>query len=153
MKQVVLALITVAMLVGCSPLSKIEKEGYPINYTELANYYALNNVDVSKTQRLVINSQQTFEAYFGEAAVMGHNGQPTMVNFKTQYVLAVVLPETDRQTEVIPGEVVQNGNTIVMNYRVNKGAKTTYRMVPFAAIAIDKPVNDTQMEIYFKQTN
>lgn len=153
MKQVVLALITVAMLVGCSPLSKIEKEGYPINYTELANYYVLNNVDVSKTQRLVINSQQTFEAYFGEAAVMGRNGQPTMVNFKTQYVLAVVLPETDRQTEVIPGEVVQNGNTIVMNYRVNKGAKTTYRMVPFAAIAIDKPVNDTQMEIYFKQTN
>ena len=141
------------MLVGCSPLSKIEKEGYPINYTELANYYVLNNVDVSKTQRLVINSQQTFEAYFGEAAVMGRNGQPTMVNFKTQYVLAVVLPETDRQTEVIPGEVVQNGNTIVMNYRVNKGAKTTYRMVPFAAIAIDKPVNDTQMEIYFKQTN
>lgn len=153
MKQVVLALITVAMLVGCSPLSKIEKEGYPINYTELANYYVLNNVDVSKTQRLVINSQQTFEAYFGEAAVMGRNGQPTMVNFKTQYVLAVVLPETDRQTEVIPGEVVLNGNTIVMNYRVNKGAKTTYRMVPFAAIAIDKPVNDTQMEIYFKQTN
>lgn len=153
MKQVVLALITVAMLVGCSPLSKIEKEGYPINYTELANYYVLNNVDVSKPQRLVINSQQTFEAYFGEAAVMGRNGQPTMVNFKTQYVLAVVLPETDRQTEVIPGEVVQNGNTIVMNYRVNKGAKTTYRMVPFAAIAIDKPVNDTQMEIYFKQTN
>jgi len=153
MKQVVLALITVAMLVGCSPLSKIEKEGYPINYTELANYYVLNNVDVSKTQRLVINSQQTFEAYFGEAAVMGRNGQPTMVNFKTQYVLAVVLPETDRQTEVIPGEVVQNGNTIVMNYRVNKGAKTSYRMVPFAAIAIDKPVNDTQMEIYFKQTN
>ena len=153
MKQVVLALITVAMLVGCSPLSKIEKEGYPINYTELANYYVLNNVDVSKTQRLVINSQQTFEAYFGEAAVMGRNGQPTMVNFKTQYVLAVVLPETDRQTEVIPGEVVQNGNTIVMNYRVNKGAKTTYRMEPFAAIAIDKPVNDTQMEIYFKQTN
>ena len=153
MKQVVLALITVAMLVGCSPLSKIEKEGYPINYTELANYYVLNNVDVSKTQRLVINSQQTFEAYFGEAAVMGRNGQPTMVNFKTQYVLAVVLPETDRQTEVIPGEVVQNGNTIVMNYRVNKGAKTSYRMVPFVAIAIDKPVSDTQMEIYFKQTN
>lgn len=153
MKQVVLALITVAMLVGCSPLSKIEKEGYPINYTELANYYVLNNVDVSKPQRLVINSQQTFEAYFGEAAVMGRNGQPTMVNFKTQYVLAVVLPETDRQTEVIPGEVVQNGNTVVMNYRVNKGAKTSYRMVPFAAIAIDKPVNDTQMEIYFKQTN
>ncbi len=153
MKQVALALITVAMLVGCSPLSKIEKEGYPINYTELANYYVLNNVDVSKTQRLVINSQQTFEAYFGEAAVMGRNGQPTMVNFKTQYVLAVVLPETDRQTEVIPGEVVQNGNAIVMNYRVNKGAKTSFRMVPFAAIAIDKPVNDTQMEIYFKQTN
>ena len=70
-----------------------------------------------------------------------------------KYVLAVVLPETDRQTEVVPGEVVQNGNTVVMNYRVNKGAKTSYRMVPFAAIAIDKPVSDTQMEIYFKQTN
>ena len=153
MKRVLLALLTVAMLAGCNPLSKIEKEGYPINYTELANYYVLNDIDVSKIQRLVINSQQAFEAYFGEAAVMGVNGQPTMVNFKTQYVLAVVLPETDRQTEVIPGEVVQNGNTIVMNYRVNKGAKTTYRMVPFAAIAIDKPVNDTQMEIYFKQTN
>ena len=153
MRRLLFTLLAVAMLAGCNPLSKIEKAGYPINYTELMNYYVLNTIDVSKTQRLVINSQATFDSYFGEAAVMGHNGQPTVVNFKTQYVLAVVLPATDRQTEVIPGEVVQNGNTVVMNYRVNKGAKTSYRMVPFAAIAIDKPVSDTQMEIYFKQTN
>jgi len=153
MRRLLFALFAVAILASCNPLSKIEKAGYPINYTELHNYYVLNNIDASKTQRLVINSQATFESYFGEGAVMGRNGQPTMVNFKTQYVLAVVLPETDRQTEVVPGEVVQNGNTVVMNYRVNKGAKTSYRMVPFAAIAIDKPVSDTQMEIYFKQTN
>ena len=153
MRRLLFTLLAVAILAGCNPLSKIEKAGYPINYTELMNYYVLNTIDVSKTQRLVINSQAPFDSYFGEAAVMGHNGQPTVVNFKTQYVLAVVLPATDRQTEVIPGEVVQNGNTVVMNYRVNKGAKTSYRMVPFAAIAIDKPVSDTQMEIYFKQTN
>ena len=153
MKKLLFALTLVVMLTSCNPLAKIEKAGYPINYTELQNYYVLNNIDASKIQRLVINSQAAFESYFGEAAVMGRNGQPTKVDFKTQYVLAVVLPETDRQTEVVPGEVVQNGNTVIMNYRVNKGPKTSYRMVPFAAIAIDKPVSDTQMEIYFKQTN
>lgn len=152
MKQFLLAAI-VALLVGCNPLTKIEKAGYPINYTELDNYYVNNNIEASKIQRLIINSQATFESYFGQGAVMGRGGQPTPVNFKTQFVLAVLLPETDRVTDVVPGEVVLSGNTIVMNYRVVRGERTSYRLVPFTAIAIDKPANDTQMEIYFKQTN
>lgn len=153
MKKSILALVMAVIVMSCNPLSKIEKVAYPINYTELSNYFVDNRIEVNKPQRLIINSRETFESYFGEAAVMGRNGQPTPIDFKTQFVMAVVLPETDRMTQVIPGEVLQHDNVIIMNYRVLRGEKVSYRMVPFAAIAVDKPYSDTQMEIYFKQTN
>ena len=151
--MITLALVLITSLTGCNPLAKIEKESYPINYTELSNYFVHNNIPTNKIQRLVINSQETFESYFGPAAVMGRNGEPTRVNFKTQYVLAIVLPETDRETQIIPAEVSQIDNTVFVNYRVYRGSKMSYRMVPFTAIAIDKPATDAQMEFYFKQVN
>ena len=135
----------------CDPLKKVEAQAYPINYTELDNYYVLNTVDANKLRKVIIDNEQDFRQYFGDAAVMGRKGQPTPVNFKTQYVLAVILPTTDRLTQVIPAEISQVNNTVVFNYRVKKGEKQSFTMTPFAAVAIDKPKNTEQFEFYFKQ--
>ena len=156
MKQIAtMVLLLVVMLTGvqCNTLKKVESEAYPIGYMELQNYFVLNTVDHKKPLRLVIDDQATFDRYFGAAAVMGRNGQPTRVNFGKQFVLAVVLPETNRATVVIPGEISQIDNTVVFNYIVRKGEKQSHKVVPFAAVAIDKPESTAQFEFYFKQTN
>ena len=154
MKRLLNILSLLAVLVCCTqcdPVKKVEAQAYPINYTELMNYYVMNTIDATKQHKLSFDNEQEFRRVFGEAAVMGRNGQPTRVNFKTQYVLAVILPNTDRDTQVIPAEISQVGNTIVFNYRVKKGSKLGYRIVPFTAVAIDKPDRATQYEIYYKQ--
>ena len=136
----------------CNPIKKVEAQAYPINYTELQNYFVQTNiVPTKKVQKIIIDNEQHFKSVLGAAAVMGRNGQPTPVNFKTQYVLAIVLPETDRETQVIPAEISQTGNTVIVNYRVKKGKKMSYTMVPFTAVAIDKPDVDSQIEFYFNQ--
>ncbi len=154
MKRFLNILALLALLLGfaqCNPLKKVEAQAYPISYTELINYYPMNPDGDKKQHKLSFDNEQDFRRYFGEAAVMGTNGQPTPVNFKTQFVLAVVLPDTDRDTQVIPAEISQVGSTIVFNYHIKKGDKLGYRIRPYAAVAIDKPDRDTQFEIYFKE--
>ena len=82
---------------------------------------------------------------------MGRNGHPTPVNFKTEYVLAVILPETDRSTDVTVLDVLQNGNSVIFNYHVERGEKNSYRLVPFAAVSLPKPRTTQNMEFYFNK--
>lgn len=149
---VVLAVL--ALLTGCNALNKVknlEAQSSNVYYDQLYNYFVRNDVDTKKLQKLIIYDQATFDRYFGSAAVMGAGGQPTPVNFNTQYVLAVVLPATDRATTVSVQDVLQTGNSVIFNYRVDKGDKTGYSMVPFAAVALSKPASAQSMEFYFMQ--
>ena len=138
---------------GCSLINKmnmaenVDKTATRIHYTTLDNYYVRNDVDCSKLQRLVLDNKRDFEGFFGEAAYMG--GLPTEVNWKTQYVLAVILPETNRATSVSPVTVKQDGLRVVLSYAVKRGDRMSHTMVPFTAVAIDKPARDEKMEIFF----
>lgn len=132
--------------------SKIEKEAYPIGFEDMNNYFVLNTVNVDKELHLFINNQEEFSTYFGEAAVMGRNGQPTKVDFKTQYVVAILLPPTDRETSVSIYDVAMVDTTVVIKYRVKKGDRMSYTMQPFTMVALDKPVADSQFGFIFKRT-
>ena len=154
MKQTIyIALIVTITMIGlqCNAKDKLEAQAYPINYTELQNYLVKSHMVTKKTQNVIIDNEEQFNKYFEEAIVMGRNGQAPQVDFKTQYVLAVILPRTNRATAVIPGEISQVGNTVFFNYRVRKGNKQEYTVVPFTAVIIDKPAVDTQMEFIFKK--
>ena len=73
-----------------------------------------------------------FEGYFGEAATMG--GLPTLVNWNTQYVLAVILPEANLATSIRPIAVKQDGNRVVLSYEVKRGDRISHRMVFSASV-------------------
>lgn len=118
-----------------------------VPYTVLDNYYVRNDVDCSKLQRLVLDSEQEFETFFGPAAVMG--GMPTDINWKTQFVIAIVLPETTRTMNVIPLRVKQSPGNVIFNYQLNRGRKTGYRQVPFAAVALNRAADAQQVEVFF----
>ena len=157
MKHLTIAIILGALLLLCCNCSfmdkmyaaqKIDQVATPIKYTTLENYFVRNDVDCSKQQRLIINNKAEFEKYFGMAAHMG--GLPTEVNWNKQFVVALVLPETNRATSVEPVSVkVANDNIVVFSYRVKKGDKISYKMVPFTAVAIDKPDQATQMTVFY----
>lgn len=148
----ILMLAAVAMLgMQCSTVSKLEKEAYQVRYLPLNNYFVRNDIEATKLQKLIITNETDFRSFFGEAAVMGRNGHPTPVNFKTEYVLAVILPETDRSTDVTVLDVLQNGNSVIFNYHVERGEKNSYRLVPFAAVSLPKPRTTKNMEFYFNK--
>ena len=148
----ILMLAAVAMLgMQCSTVSKLEKEAYQVRYLPLNNYFVRNDIEATKLQKLIITNETDFRSFFGEAAVMGRNGHPTPVNFKTEDVLAVILPETDRSTDVTVLDVLQNGNSVIFNYHVERGEKNSYRLVPFAAVSLPKPRTTQNMEFYFNK--
>lgn len=148
----IMMLAAVAMLgMQCSTVSKLEKEAYQVRYLPLNNYFVRNDIEATKLQKLIITNETDFRSFFGEAAVMGRNGHPTPVNFKTEYVLAVILPETDRSTDVTVLDVLQNGNSVIFNYHVERGEKNSYRLVPFAAVSLPKPRTTQNMEFYFNK--
>lgn len=145
------ALIAIALLCcqcGTSAqLRRAQKGAKPISHQVLDNYYVRNTVDCSKVQRLIFDNQQDFDAVFGPAALMG--SRPTAINWNTQYVAAIVLPETNRPTMVTPISVKGNENAVIINYQVIKGRKSDYTIVPFTAIALDKLAQPRRIEVYF----
>ena len=153
---IVLALGALLLLLcsGCSFMDKmyaaqkIDDVATPIQFTTLENYFVRNDVDCSKQQRLIIDNKADFEKYFGMAAHMG--GMPTEVNWNKQFVVALVLPETKRATSINPVAVkATDNNILVFSYQVKKGDRISHTMVPFTAVAIDKPASTRDMNIFF----
>ncbi len=158
MKHLTIALAMGALLLllcsNCSFMDKmyaaqkIDQVATPIKYTTLENYFVRNDVDCSKQQRLIINNKAEFEKYFGMAAHMG--GLPTEVNWNKQFVIALVLPETKRATSINPVAVkITDNNFLVFSYQVKKGDRISHTMVPFTAVAIDKPASTQKMHIFY----
>ena len=157
MKHLTIAIAVGVLLLLCCNCSfmdkmfaaqKIDDVATPIPFTTLENFYVRNDVDCSKTQRLIIDNQQDFEEYFGMAATMGN--LPTQINWNKQYIVAVILPETNRATSVNPVAVkVTDNKCMVFSYDVKKGDRISHKMVPFTAVAIDKPDNATQMTVFY----
>ena len=158
MKHLTITLVLGALLLllcsNCSFMDKryaaqkIDDVATPVPYTTLENYFVRNDVDCTKQQRLIIDNKQDFEKYFGMAAYMG--GLPTEVNWKKQFVVALVLPETKRATTIYPVAVKTTDNDIlVFSYMVKKGDRISHKMVPFTAVAVDKPTSAKYMQIFF----
>lgn len=153
MKKITIILALTAVVVLCcqcstsKELRRAEKGAIDIPYVVLKNYYVRNDVDCSKLQRLIIDDERDFKAFFGEAALMG--GLPTDINWNKQYVLAVLLPETNRPTMVTPLEVKQSPGSIIFKYQVNRGSKSSYTLIPFTAVAINRTEDPQQLQVFF----
>jgi len=128
-------------------LRQAQKGAKAVPYEVLQNYYVRNDVDCSKMQRLILDSEQDFNAYFGPAAIMG--GMPTDINWNKQYVIAILLPETNKPTMVTPMQVKQSPGNVIFKYQVNRGRKTSYTLVPFAAVALNRSSDPQQLQVFF----
>lgn len=126
-------LLMAAMLSSCAA----NLGGVAANYARMNNYY-VNNHFANGTHKLVIHNQQDFYNVFGSAAVMGRNGQPMNVDFNHQFVVAVILPETNRQTTIETALVNRIGDRLYFSYIIDEGHATSYTIRPFTAVVVDR---------------
>lgn len=126
-----LGLLVLCLMNSCAQTLTTEGD---VAYTEGRNYFVRNDVKEVPT---MITTQEQFERYFGMAAVMGKNGEPTAIDFAKQYVIAAVMPLTDIQTEMSVHSLKQKGDTIVFTYRVKRGEQQSYTMRPMLMIVVD----------------
>lgn len=101
------------------------------------NYFVKNTVNTLDNPK--IETAEKFGEVFGMATTMGENGKPTNIDFSMQNVIAVVLPETDMDTQISPVALQKNekGNMVLI-YKSVVGQKQTFSIRPFFAIIVDK---------------
>ena len=76
-------------------------------------------------------------------------GMPTDVNWDKQFVIAILLPKTNKPTMVTPLDVKQSPGNVIFKYQVNRGNKTSYTLVPFAAVALNRSADPQQLQVFF----
>ena len=123
-----------ALLVSCNAATPLAYDG-PLPHKELHNYFYANNA--GKTPPTKITSEDTFERYFGESAYMGKNGEPTKVNFGEQFVIALVLPETKYDTQILPQRLIKRGDRITLYYKVQQGKARSFTIRPIYLVKVD----------------
>ena len=153
MKRLALILILIiAALVSlqcaaANPLKKAKKGAKEVSFVTLKNYYVRNEIPCSRPLQLILDREEDFQKVFGPAAIMG--GAPTDIDWKRQFVVAVLLPETNKPTMVTPMKVKQSPGNVIFYYQVNTGSKTKHKLVPFAAVALERSTDAQQMQVFF----
>jgi hypothetical protein len=147
----VIALAVAALLsfhcAASNPLKQAKKGAREAPFATLKNYCVRSDVDCSEAQQLILDSEEDFNKYFHPAPIMG--GAPTDINWKQQFVIAILLPKTNRSTMVTPMKVKESPGNIIFYYQVNKGSKTHYSLVPFAAVVLERAANATQTQVFY----
>ncbi|MBL1407204.1 hypothetical protein [Sphingobacterium faecale] len=112
-----------------------------ISYVVAKRYFVKNNVK-SPIANTKIQTQDEFDKVFEAAAVMGEDGLPTVIDFDKQYVIAVVLPETDMETTLNPVSLQKSeSGDVVFSYKKVIGEKQSHVSVPALVIVVDKTIS------------
>jgi len=142
MKKLFILAIAAAMFAACG-----QKKEVP--FTEAHNYFVRN--DVTEQVPAKIGSLEEFERYFGMAAFMGKNGQPTPIDFETQFAIAVVLPETNHSTELHAETLVDDGQMLTFTYSADVAPEeNTWTQVPMLLIFVDRQYERNSVELQTK---
>lgn len=133
LKAMVLSAFAVILAV-CSSCNTSEKA---IGYSEVENYFLRN--DVTDYSPRVITTSEEMRQYFGMAAVMGPGGMPTSVDFDKENVIAIVEPQTDRDTELKIESIKRQEGGMVVTYKVVvSGDSRSYQTVPCLLVKVNK---------------
>ena len=105
-------------------------------YTRMENYYVRNDAELPIQAR--IDDRATFESLFGMATLMGMAGQPTPVDWDNEFVLAVVDPSTNIQTELVPESLQCENGQLVFTYSETVGEKQSFWIIPELLLKVDR---------------
>ena len=64
-----------------------------------------------------------------------------------QFVLAIVLPETDFATEINPVKVEEKGDSLLYTYEVKTGEKQSFTIQPVSIIILEKQYENNEVKL------
>ncbi len=138
MKRILPLLAALLPMSCCTPSADVP-------FTEVKNYFFRN--DAVAPQQPVIETEEAFEQLFGAAAVMGKDGQPTAVDFGREFVIAAVLPETDRLTQLEPVSLKKEGGEFVFTCRETVGERQSWTLRPCLLVKVDRKYAGTPVRL------
>ncbi|MBP9985596.1 MAG: hypothetical protein KBF13_10765 [Prevotella sp.] len=117
-----------------------------VNYKEVKNYFYRNDAPKGE-QLLKLTTQVEFDRYFGAAAFMGKNGQPTQIDFKKDFVIAKVLPETNRATEIKDIKLAKSSNGhLTFSYSTTDKEPQSFSIRPTVQITVSREYVNAKLE-------
>ena len=148
MKYTGLVFVFITLAACCNNQAAIPVEEGETNdevaFEVAKNYFYKNDLDVLPASPK-ITSEEAFNKFFGMATTMGENGKPTPIDFTKQFVLAIVLPVTDYDTEINPEKVEEKDNVLLYTYKVKTGEKQSYSIQPISIIILDKKYENKEV--------
>ena len=137
-KTIFMKIVAFAMLAtSCSTGTKV------VQFTELKNYFYRNDA-LKGDQLLKLTTQEDFNRYFGEAAYMGTDGEPTKIDFNEDFVIAKVFPESNKSPEISNISLEKDGKEeLILGYEVKEKSPQSFTILPTFQIAVSrKYIND-----------
>lgn len=145
MRQFLGFFLLVLGLVACEP----EKKNGPVTYM-VADNYVYNSeklrsqssnhgmkpsADGNLLSRPAVQSQREMDVLFLPAP---DGGTPTRIDFTQNFAIAVALPETELDTEIVPGALYATSDELVFQYSLRHGAVLSEPMQPTVIIVVDR---------------
>ena len=107
-----------------------------------------NTFENKEVETLKIDSQEEFDRIFGMATTMG--SKPTAINFKTQSVLAIIAPASEKETIIrIRALETTLTNGILVKYTVEKGRDLGYTAQAAQILLVNKTDKEVQFADYY----
>lgn len=146
MKNSIVSVLIVLNLLTLSANSQIainiHKEESPqemdVPYSIAKGYFVKNTFTKDYINSPQIKTKKAFDAIFGMATVMGPDGKPTEINFKTHYVIAVTEKLSEYDIQINPLSLKKKGSKITLQCKIETGAKQTALMKPLLLLIVDK---------------
>lgn len=141
MKRFLLLLAGIMALVSCTGPKDVP-------YTELEHYFFKNGQDIPDNPK--IDSEEAFVSIFGMASIMGKRREPTPVDFDKEFVIAVVNPVTEFNTEVKPESLRMENGELVFTYNETVGEKQSWSMQPILLVKVSRKYETETVRIAIK---
>jgi len=140
-----IALLCIWVFTSCccyKTTGKIQK----VDYKEAYNYFLNQGQERAVSSK--ITTQKEFDRCFGMAAFMGKGGNPTVINFKKEFVIPIVLPETDKDTDILDISLEGNERELKLIYRVKEGEQQGLFIQPIKLLIVDNAYKQAQITVY-----
>jgi len=144
-KKILFAFAALLVLAACANDQKSSQPyvGKEVPFEVAKNYFFNNGQDIPESPK--ITQAEDFEMLFGMATFAGEDGKPTEIDFAKEFVLAIILPATDIETEITPIKVIEKGDSLLYTYNIRTGEKQSFSTQPLAIIILDKQYKDKEV--------
>ena len=134
-----------SVVFACNTTRKSTSSVTKVPYTVAQNYFFINDEPLPTNPK--ITTLKEFGRMFGMAAHMGKDGMPTQVDFKRQFVIAVVYPITNRNTALTPVSLSADGDTLTFIYQERVGKEMLSSMQPMLVIVVNKKYEKAHVKL------